>query len=234
MSPDIKKGEFNMENFDEITVDSSIFIDVDPVIIRWVVTMAMAANDLSYGAKKIKGAQDYEMFYFFRLGFAHLREIAKVVGEAKNDTKIQAFIRKLNEEAQGTYKKIEELLGPYDKNSFVQKNLKNPRDETFHYPDIKGELWDSLPEDVKALGRISVRLDKHDKSIMGIRYRFIDILLSQRINKDLSKDIVDQSAKPVVHLFEFVDYVFEYLVKEKGLSGVPGSSGVEVSGDHAT
>jgi len=53
---------------------------------------------------------------------------------------------------------------------------------------------------------------------MGTRYRFIDVLLSQRINKGLSKETVNQSASLAAHLFSFVDYVFEYLVKRRNVN----------------
>ena len=72
--------------------------------------MAMAANDLSYGAKKIRCVEDYEKVYLFRLGFAHLKEIAKIVGYAKNDEVIQMFIKSLGTETQGTYTEIEKLI----------------------------------------------------------------------------------------------------------------------------
>lgn len=208
------------KNSDEINVDVAIFTNVDPVIIRWIVALAMAANDLSYGAKRIKEAQDYEQIYLFRLGFAHLREIAKIVGQSRENDIIRAFIVKLDKAAQDTYRKIEIFLGSYGSDGFVRKVLKTPRDETFHYPDIKGESWISLVEDVRALGEISVWLDKNDKSIMGTRYRFIDVLLSRRINRDLSKETVGQSASLAADLFSFVDYVFEYLVKSRDVNKI--------------
>jgi len=202
----------------ELVEIEGIFDDVEPEIIRWIFALAMAANDISYGAKKIRDVEDYEQIYLFRLGFAHLREIAKVVGHTRKNDSIQAFILNLETEAQNTYKKIEEFLSSYDNDGFVQKILKSPRDETFHYPDIKGKSWSSLVEDVRALGKISVWFDKNDKSIMGTRYRFIDVLLSQRINKGLSKETVNQSASLAAHLFSFVDYVFEYLVKRRNVN----------------
>lgn len=74
-----------------------------------------------------------------------------------------------------------------------------------------------MVEDVRALKRISVWLDKNDRSIMGTRYKFIDVLLSQRINMGLSKETVNQSASLAANLFSFVDYVFEYLVKKRNV-----------------
>lgn len=198
----------------EIEVEG-IFDDVEPEVVRWVFALTMATNDLSYGAKKIKNAQDYEQIYMFRLGFAHLREIAKVIGQTKENQNIQIFIQTLNQEAQTTYKRIEQFLGNYDEAGFVKNHLKGPRDETFHYPDINGRSWVGLVEDVKKMKKVSVHFDQADGSIMGTRYRFIDILLSERVNKGLSKEIVDQSSRLVVDLFSFVDYVFEHLVKRQ-------------------
>ena len=189
-----------------------IFSNREPVFIRWVVALAMAVNDLSFLANKIRDTQDdYEKFYFFRLALAHLREIAKVVGESWQNKIIKTYILELNSEAQGVYKKIAENLERYDDQSLVKKALKAPRNETFHYPDIKGDFWPSLSEDVKKLDEILVEFNKNDRTIMGTRYKFIDVLISQRINKSLSKDLVGQLSGITVDLISFVDYIFEYL-----------------------
>ena len=180
----------------------------------------MATNDLIFCSNKIRGTQiDYEHMYLFRLALAHTREIAKVVGEAKKNGTIKSFISALPAEAQEKYLEITNFLGTYEDGGVVKGVLKLPRDEVFHYPDIKGEQWNSLVEDVMALDQVSVEMSKSDKSIMGVRYRFIDDLLWARVHQGLSGEIVNQLSVITVNLFDFIDRVFEYLVtKNEGNS----------------
>ena len=192
---------------------NNFFTKENPVIVRWIVALAMATNDLIFCSNKIRDTPiDYEHIYLFRLALAHIREIAKVVGEAKGDEDIKLFISALPTQAQEKYLEITNFLGTYEDKGFVKGVLKLPRDEVFHYPDIKGKWWNSLFDDVKALDKISVELSKSDKTIMGVRYRFIDDLLWERVKKGLSGEIVNQLSTITVNLISFIDYVFEYLV----------------------
>ncbi len=115
----------------ELVEVEGIFDDLEPEIIRWIFALAMAVNDISYGAKRIREASDYEKIYLFRLGFAHLKEIAKVVGRAQENHIIRKFILNMETEAQNTYRKIEEFLGSYDNDGFVKKVLKSPEMKRF-------------------------------------------------------------------------------------------------------
>jgi len=191
----------------------NFFTNEDPIIVRWIVALSMATNDLIFASNKIRDTQiDYEHIYLFRLALAHIREIAKVVGEAKKNKNIIFFISVLPTQAQEKYLEITNFLGTYENSGFVKGVLKLPRDEVFHYPDIKGKWWSSLFDDVKALGKISIELSKNDQTIMGVRYRFIDDLLWERVKQGLSGEIVNQLSLITVNLVSFIDYVFEYLV----------------------
>jgi len=192
---------------------NNFFIQENPVIVRWVAALTMATNDLIFCSNKIRDTKlDYEHMYLFRLALAHTREIAKVVGEAKENDDIKSFISALSIEAQENYIKIMRSLGTYEDGSLVKGVLKLPRDEVFHYPDIKGEQWNSLVDDILALDRISIEFNTADLTIMGGRYRFIDDLLWKRVEQRLTSEIVNQLSIITVDLFSFIDCVFEYLV----------------------
>jgi hypothetical protein len=191
----------------------NFFTKEDPAIVRWIVALTMATNDLIFCSNKIRGTQvDYEHMYLFRLALAHTREIAKVVGEAKKNENIKSFVSVLPTEAKEKYLEITNFLGTYEDGGIVKGVLKLPRDEVFHYPDIKGAQWNSLVDDIMALGQITVEMSKSDQSIMGVRYRFIDDLLWARVHQGLSGEIVNQLSVITVNLFDFIDRVFEYLV----------------------
>lgn len=191
----------------------NFFTKENPEIVRWIVALAMATNDLSFCSSKIRDTQvDYEHIYYFRLALAYMREIAKVIGEAKENGNIKSFVSKLTKEAQNEYLEITKFLGSYEDGNLVKGVLKVPRDEVFHYPDIKGRCWSSLFDDVVALDKISVELSKNDKTIMGVRYRFIDVLLWERVKQKLSEGIVNQLSLITVNLISFIDYVFEHIV----------------------
>lgn len=192
---------------------SNFFKKEDPIIVRWVVALAMASQDICFCAKKIKNTQiDYEKIYYFRLVLAYMREIAKVIGEVKNNDTIKGFILSMSEESQEDYLKITQYLAAYGEGTFVGEVLKTPRDNLFHYPDVKGEYWISLFDDVTALSKISIELSKSDKTIMGVRYRFIDILTWKLVKQKLSTRIISQLSLISVKLISFIDDVFAYLV----------------------
>lgn len=201
------------QKLSDIINKSNFFTNEKPIIIRWIVALTMSSNDLSFCAHKINETQaDYGKIYYFRLALAYIREIAKVIKEAAGYEEIESFISRLPKEARDNYLKITQFLSSYEDDSIVKKVLKVPRDELFHYPDVKGKLWTSLVNDIIALNRVSIEMRKDDRTILGVRYRFIDALVWKRVKEKLSKEIVDQLSSTTVDLISFVDYTFEHLV----------------------
>jgi hypothetical protein len=200
------------QEFMEIEQDN-FFTKENKVIVRWIIALAMASNDLSFCAKKIANVQNkYEKIYYFRLSLAYLREIAKVIGEARRNANINSFVRRLPKEAQNSYSEIMQFLGNYENDGLVKKTLKSPRDEIFHYPDINGKYCNGLCDEVIALNKISVELGESGRTIMDVHYTFIDKLLWKRAQQGLSHEIVNQLSKLTVNLMSFVDHVFAFLV----------------------
>ncbi|MDD4955307.1 MAG: hypothetical protein PHP17_04630 [Candidatus Omnitrophica bacterium] len=191
----------------------NFFIKEEAVIVRWIMALAMVSNDLSFCAKKIVSTQNkYEKVYYFRLALAFLREIAKVIGQAKGNDNINSFVQGLPKEAQNNYSEIMQFLGSYEEDSFVKRTLKNPRDEIFHYPDINGKYCAGLCDEIITLDKISVELGEPGRTIADVHYTFIDKLLWKRAQQGLSHEIVNQLSKLTVNLMSFVDHVFAFLV----------------------
>jgi len=196
----------------------SIFNDLDELIVRWLVALAMATNDLSLNLKLTREYGDQaEAHYFFRVSFAHLREIAKVVGESKGNEIIKRFLDNLDTETQGVYQDVVQSLGKFSDGSVTKSILFPVRNECFHYPDINGkeESFKDLPKILRSLDKKEVRFSETDKSILGSRYLFVDATVGFMVNSRLSKEAVDQISHIVIKLIQFVDHSLEYLKRLK-------------------
>ena len=195
-----------------------IFKGRDDSVIRWLVALAMTANDLSLNVKLIKEYGDQaEAHYFFRVSFAHLREIAKVVGGSKGNKKIERFLDNLDTETRVVYQDIAQSLGQFSDSSVTKGVLLPVRNECFHYPDINGKekSFKNLPKILAAIDKKEVRFSVADKSILGHRYLFADAAIGFSVNSRLSTELVDQISRIVIKIIQFVDYTLDYLKRSK-------------------
>lgn len=202
----------------EIIDLGDIFKELDDSVIRWLVALAMTANDLSLNWKLTKEYGDQaEAHYFFRVSFAHLREIAKVVGESKRNKKIKCFLDHLDIETQVIYQDIIQSLGQFSDSSVTKSVLLPVRNECFHYPDINGkeESFKDLPKILTAIDKKEIRFSEADKSILGHRYLFADAVVGFSVNSRLSTELVDQISHIVIKIIQFVDRSLDYLKRSK-------------------
>ena len=129
--------------------------------------------DLNVRLTKEYGDQA-EANYFFRVSFAHLREIAKVVGNSKGNKVIKRFLNNLDAKTQDVYQDIVQSLGQFSDGSITKGILFPVRNECFHYPDINGneESFKELPKILNTLDKKEVRFSETEKSPLGTRYLF--------------------------------------------------------------
>ncbi len=195
----------------------NIFDDVPDVVLRWITALAMAANDLGLDIKHIREYGDHvEAHYFFRLSFAHLREIAKVIGKGDRNKEIRSFLEKLDGDTQVLYKDIVKSIGQFNNGGLTKDVLRPIRNECFHYPDINGResSFKDLPKLLKALEKKRVRFSETDKSMLGHRYLFADAVVGFTVNSRLSKEVVDQISNVVMKIIQLVDYSLDYLKRQ--------------------
>jgi hypothetical protein len=198
----------------------NIFNGLDDSIVRFIVALAMAANDLSLNVSLIRQYKEQgEGLYFFRLSFSHLKEIAKLINEAQKSQPIQCFIPKLDTETQNIYRNISASLVLFDNGSLTKDTLKPIRDECFHYPDVNSnnnpKYFKDLIKILIALDKKEVRFLENEESNLGHRYLFADAIAGFTVNSRLNKDIVDQISRIVFSIIQFVDHVLAFL-KDKG------------------
>jgi len=195
------------------TIDlKNIFRDLDNHVVRWIVALAMAANDLSLNVKFMRHYNNNaESFYFFRLSFAHLKEIAVVINDAEKNEQIRSFLKNLDSDTKGLYQNIVKTLVPYIDGSISKDVLGSTRNECFHYPDIEGmeESFKELPKIINALDRKEVRFD--DTLILNRRYIFADWVVGHMMNARLSSEKINNISYIVMDIIGFVDHVLEYL-----------------------
>ncbi len=195
----------------------NIFDGVPNAVLRWIAALAMAANDLSLNIKHIREYGDHvEANYFFRLSFAHLREIAKVIGEGARNKEIKSFVEKLDKDTQVIYEDIVNSIGQFNERSLTKVVLRPIRNECFHYPDINGReaYFKDLPKLLKALEKKRVRFSETDTSMLGHRYLFADAVVGFMVNSRLSKEVVDQISNVAMKIIQLVDYSLEYLKRQ--------------------
>ncbi len=180
-------------------------------VLRWFLSLVMAANDIALSAKKIREThEDFEQLYYFRLGFSHLREIAKVVGLSSERPEVRSFLASLPKDIADEYDVIICVLGDYTDRGLTKNALKDVRDELFHYPDTAGEYWDGIEATIKNQADLKVKYLEESKNYINTRrYYFTDCLISERTNADLNIEIVNKSSAVAVNIMSFVDKVLE-------------------------
>ena len=190
------------------------FDHVDDAIIRWIIALSLASNDISFCHRLIlKYIDCEESVYLLRLSFSHLREIAKIIGDSKSNEKIKCFLEKLDPETKQVYSDIVDLLGSFDNGDLAKEVLKNIRDVSFHYPRICGgyEFDEKVPQILKALDKKQVRFSRQDTSMLSVRYLFADCVVGFKTDQHLSKEIVDKVSESAFKIIQFVDHVLNYL-----------------------
>ena len=207
-----------MEEKNYIVEDlKNIFKDVPDPILRWVIGLSMAANDLALSVKLMKNYEDLapESHYFFRLSLSHLREVANFVKRYSKNNGIQDFLKSLDAETQQMYSEITETLIPLEQGGITKDILLPIRNSCFHYPSEDGSLFKDWPGVLKELTEIEVRFDKNDKTILGTRYIFADVVVSKKVNNCLSKETTDKISYIAFHTVQFVDRVLHFLKNKK-------------------
>jgi hypothetical protein len=194
-------------------IDLGDFFDDKPEsVVRWLVALSMAANDLSFCGKLTReyGERPAECHYFFRLALSHLREIAITVGQAEQNKDVQIFISQLGAETRQVYDTMVVGLSRFDVGSLSKDVLMPIRSECFHYPDIKGEepSFENLPEKLKGLDKKEIRVPNQGPPILKNRYLFVDLIVSSATNDRLSKEDVDLISTLTVSICQFVDHVY--------------------------
>jgi hypothetical protein len=164
----------------------------DPVA-RFVLSMAMAANDIEHalrGASVANQADEPEFGYWVRLSIGHLFEAQLALNHWRSYDEVKKLLNKLPDGAKGDLKKVAGLaqkVGP--------KLLEHNRHLTFHYPypdkgkepDYDQQLADVMRELAEADVDLFVR---YEKGGANIRWRFADkVALAFAMRKyDLTDD----------------------------------------------
>lgn len=203
-----------MMNENKIVNLAGIFDHVDDLVVRWLTALAMAANDLSLLTKLLK---DYEgkpeASYFFRLSFGHLKEIAKVVGQAHNKDSIIKFLEEVDQRTRESYKELSEALSDFSERSLARSILSPIRNEAFHYPDIgSNRLFSNLVDQLKFNKKVEVS-SSEDKTILGQRYLFADSVCGVGSEKYLTEERLKHISSIAVEVMVFVDASLDYLYR---------------------
>jgi len=207
-----------MENIPkEVNVDFKDKLkDCSDTIIRFVVSLAMAANDLIICHKRIQSSNsDDEMNYLFRQSISHLREVAKFIKGAKENDEVKILLESVHADVYKHWESLLKNISTFEDDSLSRSVLKPIRDITFHYPDINGEYYPELPKVFRALDKVEVKFVKGGSTLVDQLYLFAECTRGFLVNAKLSKKIVRILSFVTVDLAVIVDGVLEHLHNNK-------------------
>lgn len=171
---------------------SEAFPPDDPVA-RFVVSMAMAANDIEHAlraAGAANQADEPEFGYWVRLSIGHLFEAQLALNHWRSYDEVKKLLNKLPEKAKADLKTVAGLA-----QKVGAELLEHNRHLTFHYPyPDRGKEPDydqQLAEVMRELGEADVDLFvRYEKDGANIRWRFADKVALQLAMRKY--DLADQ------------------------------------------
>ena len=178
-----------------------------------VIGLSLASNDLVSNLKAIGTFPEGENSYFFYSSIAIVREVAKLVVEIGKSTVPQKFSAHTRE----SFQELQCVLTTFHDTSLVKSVMKPIRDVTFHYDfaqSQKANSWDSTLEKVNEWNELDVGLVPGERSPLGQRYSFADMIRSEYVNQFLTKEIVSKISVVSANVGVFVDSLLNDLVQE--------------------
>lgn len=118
----------------EISFRIGDVFDPDDDLSLWFCTIALAFNDIVFTHTRADEAtDDWERFYFSRVGIGHYNEILLFMERNRNAPAIEEFIASSDPSLQEAY---DEALARYEANRVIANRLRNQA--IFHYPNRSG------------------------------------------------------------------------------------------------
>jgi hypothetical protein len=162
----------------------------DKSLSRFMVSMAMARNDIEHAMLKAAEANEAgrpEFAYWVRLVMGHFLEAADALQQWRNcSTEVRDFLKTLPPEGQTALKEIGKTLTKVGKNA-----VSHARNHTFHYP-IPSAKYESDAELIRvldAMGDEPVLLGEIEGRPQRVRYVFADqVALMVAMGKHSTED----------------------------------------------
>jgi hypothetical protein len=147
----------------------------DKPLSRFLVSMAMARNDIEHAmwkAAEANEAERPEFDYWVRLVMGHFLEAADALEHWRRcSTEVREFLKALRPEGQDALKKVGGTLQKVGK-----KAIDHARNHTFHYP-TPSEKYESDAELIRVLGALAeepIELAEIEGRPGRVRYVFAD------------------------------------------------------------
>jgi hypothetical protein len=196
--------------------DGEAFPADDPLA-RWITVCAMALNDLLLVNRwlvprleeKVE-SHDYENVYLFRMGGAHIFEVAKFLEQADRSVpEVRKFIATLEQPAQDAYQKVK-AIGPRGTSDFADQ-VKRARDQFFHYSELLPHAEDhealkaAMEEHAETVGEIR----DEGTAIDQFRARFADDIAIELSFPEGRMDLSTFVTELSEHIALFLKFAFE-------------------------
>jgi hypothetical protein len=112
---------------------AEVFPANDPLS-EWLVTIALAMNDLTVVHDRLEEDQDepHKAFYWQRLALSHFTEAALFLHDTANVAGVTAFVESLGAEARARYDECQAVFEERRGQLFDTRNK-----ATFHYPELR-------------------------------------------------------------------------------------------------
>lgn len=105
----------------------------DDLLSEWLVTLAVAMNDIALVHVRLEEDQDREerAFYWQRLALSHFTEIGLFLDDTRAIDEVAVFVQSLDDEPRANYDRCLEVFEEQRRRLFSIRNK-----TTFHYPEL--------------------------------------------------------------------------------------------------
>jgi hypothetical protein len=112
---------------------AAVFPNDDPLS-EWVVTLAIAMNDLAlvHGRREDEQDAPERAFYWNRLAISHYTEAALFLFSTRDEERVREFVDSLDDEARAKYAETLDVFAEVRGRLFDVRNK-----ATFHYPELR-------------------------------------------------------------------------------------------------
>jgi hypothetical protein len=106
----------------------------DDLLSEWLVTLAVAMNDIAFVHARLEDDQDRDdrAFYWQRLALAHFTEVGLFLSETREIEEVSAFVETLPADTRANYERCLDVFEEQRGRLFTIRNK-----TTFHYPELR-------------------------------------------------------------------------------------------------
>jgi hypothetical protein len=197
------------------------WFDKNSELSKYILILSICRNDIYYINRRMLDlgkSEDFqsELFYCFRIGVSHLRELIKFIYSHKDEQHVIQHIETLNSTEQENYHKLVSMGDNFNINAtptLLRSSIMPIRNKTFHYSEFKKNIFEIM--EYFGDSETSVLIRKPDSSDLELTYadHFLLIdLFSTDVDGNKFNEILSELLKSLTLAYKVLDpVVLKYL-----------------------